>query len=965
MSHPVRDLREGDRLNELSKQIRSPAPFWFLNGPIERQHVVREFEMMSAKGIEDVVLHPRYGLQVRYLSDDWFQLFGWCVDEAKKHGMHIWIYDELNWPSGTAGMSVMQMDPNHRSKYLSVRSAPLSQIDFDTFEPGLYLIAGNIEGGQVTKTRQIDNVDALRALTGDWRIFNCSLRHDRFYIDTMSPEAVRAFRRVTYDEYYKRFGAEFGKTIRAIFTDEPSIYWVSVGYDDCNLPWTQDYFSTFEQRYGYAPAPMIPYLFYPGREAARFRADYWQHAGRLFNERYHGTLSAWCRDHGIIYTGHDHHEEPLRYQIRFAGDMFGAMRTMDVPGVDHLGKHTLGNNWISVIGHKICSSEAHTSGKARCMSESFGLMDWDTTYTHLKRVTDWQYALGINMLVPHAIFHTISGMTKRECPPSFFYQSPHWEDFDYFTQYVRRLEEMLCGGRHRCRVAVLYPLTGLLASYQTDEKTAEFEFTDNFLNSLCLELIRNHIDWDFVDFAALKQAELAEGKIKLADEAYEFLIVPVTSYMRREEVARLTEAAAHGVRTTFFHKSMEPIEQNMPEGLRGAAFVRTEELQGYIDSLRRELDDDLQIAGGGADDIMVYRREKDGRKITFLLNRSEKHRKVTATLRDHSDPAVYDQETGTWTRLVGRRIGRKTQLQLRFRPNQSYFVVSSAPEAKEPAPLEREPAPVALTDLRASLPFNVASIYRFSYAREGQEPVEMDVRTSPAYISCNWDPSPPDFREYAGVYESEVEIDAVTDGIKMIVDRDFAQCQVYVNGERVRLRPCSEVQTSTLDHQPLFLTDVFDLFADVGDLLKRGKNHLKVVSPTKLSEPLRLVGSFRVRVEGPMVRLIEPGEADPLHPELDYPFYSGTVTYTARFDLDLQFASLVLNLHDVRDAAEVWVNGRFAGKRLWAPYMLDIASLARPGPNLLQVKVRNNMTNLLMGNPRPLGLRDMPTLAGA
>ncbi|MCX8053742.1 MAG: glycosyl hydrolase, partial [Armatimonadetes bacterium] len=511
-------------LNNLSRAIRSPVPFWFINGPIKEWQIVREFEMMAEKGISEVIVHPRYGLEIEYLSEEWFLIFGWCVREAKRRGMFVWIYDEFNWPSGTAGMTVQKMDPNYRGKHLAVESKPLHEVDLNEFEPGICMIAANIEGGTVTKTRLLESFDDMVSLTGNWRIFNCTLRFDPYYIDTLSKDAVDSFKRTTYEEYYKRFGDEFGKTIRAIFTDEPSIYWVSVGYDDWNLPYTDDYFSTFESRYGYDCRPMIPYLFYPGREGVSFRTDYWEHAGYLFNERYHRNLGDWCREHGIIYTGHNNHEEPLRYQIRFQGDMFGTMRAMDIPGVDHLGKQTLGNPWISIIGHKICSSEAHFDGKARAMSESFGVMDWDTTFANLKRVVDWQYGLGINLLVPHAIYHTISGMTKRECPPSFFYQSPHWDDFEYFVDYVRRLEEMLTEGRHRCRVAVLYPSSGLWASYQSDRKTVDFEHTDNSLNSLCLELVRNQIDFDLIDFRALSEAAIEDGKVKLADEAYDLLI---------------------------------------------------------------------------------------------------------------------------------------------------------------------------------------------------------------------------------------------------------------------------------------------------------------------------------------------------------------------------------------------------------------------------------------------------------
>ncbi len=138
-------------LNEISKNIKSPVPFWFLNGYVEEWHIIREFKMMKEKGIGDVIVHPRYGLQVEYLSEEWFKIFGWCVREAKKHGMHLWIYDELNWPSGTAGMRVMRINQDYQGKYLAVDAKPINQIDIENFDFGDYVIAANIESGQVQK----------------------------------------------------------------------------------------------------------------------------------------------------------------------------------------------------------------------------------------------------------------------------------------------------------------------------------------------------------------------------------------------------------------------------------------------------------------------------------------------------------------------------------------------------------------------------------------------------------------------------------------------------------------------------------------------------------------------------------------------------------------------------------------------------------------------------------------------
>jgi hypothetical protein len=415
---------------------------------------------------------------------------------------------------------------------------------------------------------------------------------------------------------------------------------------------------------------------------------------------------------------------------------------------------------------------------------------------------------------------------------------------------------------------------------------------------------------------------------------------------------------------------MEPIQHNLPSGLAGAAFVQSSELESFADVLRRQVDHDVQIMGGGAADIMAYRREKDGHKITFLLNRSEKHRKVSAILKDDPDAAIYDHETGTYTRLDEKQTGAKTLTQLRFQPNQSYFIVSGVRDASPAAKTDTEPVPIALSKVSVHVPFNVASVYHFAFAPhtpDTQRPTpDFDVRTEPRHMPVNWAPECPDWTEWAGTYEAEVEINAPTEGIRLVLDRDFAACEVYVNDTRVDLTPCCDQHTqhSTLNTQPPFLTDFFDVQADVGGLLQQGMNRLRIVSPTKLSEPLRLVGQFHVEMRGTRVLINKAVDPNPYALELAYPFYSGTVSYTATFDLDREFGSLILNLRDVRDAAEVFLNGQPAGKRLWAPYRFEIAGLAKPGRNEIRIDVRNNMTNLIQGNPRPLGLRSAPVLEG-
>ncbi|MFQ3548969.1 MAG: glycosyl hydrolase [Armatimonadota bacterium] len=946
-----------EALNELSKQIKSPVPFWFLNGKIDRWHIEKEFEMMQEKGVSEVIVHPRYGLEVEYLSDDWFEIFGWCLQEAKKRKMHVWIYDELNWPSGTAGMQVMKINENYQGKYLAVDIIKASDIDKESFVLGLYTIEANIDVRKVVSTKIIKSIDEIDLQTNDSYIFNCTKKFDRFYIDTLNFDAVNCFKQLTYEEYYKRFSDDFGKTIRAIFTDEPSIYWVSVGYDDYNLPYTDDFFQTFEEKYGYSPIEKIPLLFYPGKGSASLRADFWEHAGFLFNERYHNNLGNWCREHNIIYTGHNNHEDPLRYQIRFQGNMFDTMRAMDIPGVDHLGKATLGNTFINIIGHKICSSHTHTSGKARCMSESFGIMNWDTTFYHLKKVVDWQFGLGINLLIPHAIYHTISGIAKRESPPSFFYQSPHWNDFDYFSKYLSRLEEMLCDGRHVCKVAVLYPFNGLWSSYQPDKKTEEFTFIENFLNSLCLQMIKSQVDFDLIDFIDLMSAKLEDNKIKLADEEYEILLVPAVPYMREIKFKRLSEVVNSGVQTSIFHKSMEPDNNNIPATLKKADFIRTEEMIGYVENLKKEIDYGIQLTGNGSDDILAYRRSKDGRKITFLVNRSDKHRKVSATINDMPNACIFDPETGIYTKLDTRPAGTKEIAQLEFEAGQSYFVVSNVPDVKHKTYFDN-PKQINIISEKVELPYNVASLYHFKYHSDS-DIQDVDVRINPKFEPVNWDPNPPDFTQYAGVYEAKVNIETMHDNVKLMLDANYKDCKVFVNDTEVEL-----VDTCKGINNCDFLTDFLDVECEISHLLKNGENILRVECPYKLSEPIRLVGNFHIKLEDNNVIIMEMLSVDPYNLSEYYPFFSGTVTYNFECIIDKQYDKVEIELPDVNDSIELLVNGKIVGKRLWPPYKLDVTEFAIEGLNNIRVDVRNNMVNMLFGEPRPFGLLKKPIITG-
>jgi hypothetical protein len=81
-------------------------------------------------------------------------------------------------------------------------------------------------------------------------------------------------------------------------------------------------------------------------------------------------------------------------------------------------------------------------------------------------------------------------------------------------------------------------------------------------------------------------------------------------------------------------------------------------------------------------------------------------------------------------------------------------------------------------------------------------------------------------------------------------------------------------------------------------------------------------------------------------------FYSGTAVYRKSFDLPPELAnqSLWLDLGNVRELAEVKVNGRSCGITWSPPFRVDLSRAVKPGANQLEVEVVNFWPNRVIGD---------------
>jgi len=83
-------------------------------------------------------------------------------------------------------------------------------------------------------------------------------------------------------------------------------------------------------------------------------------------------------------------------------------------------------------------------------------------------------------------------------------------------------------------------------------------------------------------------------------------------------------------------------------------------------------------------------------------------------------------------------------------------------------------------------------------------------------------------------------------------------------------------------------------------------------------------------------------------------YFSGTATYSKTIRADRSWfrpgQRFFLVLDEVRDIAEVLVNGKPVGL-VWAPpYRVDVTSALKPGANEIEIKVTNEWTNRIVGD---------------
>lgn len=939
-------------------------------------------------------MHCRTGMNTEYLGDEFMDMVSDCNETAKQKDMLCWLYDEDRYASGFGGGYVTK-DIQYRERYLLFTPCRQDgyEKDRETFqrkcrqgeEPkGYFVMAyrvrltmGYLEGYVAEQEESIRCGDGetiwYAYLTVDEK---SSWWNNQTYVNTLDKPALDRFIHITHERYYEKVGADFGKSIPAIFTDEPQFAEMeNLNFAEekkpVRLPFTDDFDESFQTAYRASLLEHLPEVIWEkGKEtAATFRYQYINHLTDRFVEAYAANVGSWCENHNLALTGHMKGEETLRSQTVFTGETMRSLRHFHLPGHDVLSDQR------DYPTAKMAQSVSRQFGRFGALSETYGVTNWDFDFRGHKMSGDWQAALGIAVRVHHVSWLSMEGEAKRDYPASINYQSPWYKEYPLIENYFGRVNAALTSGRPQVKVGVIHPVESFWMTFGPYDQTYEKqEALENQYRDLCGWLTFGQMDFDYISEALL--AEETNGAFDsqgfcMGEMRYQVILVPGCITLRESTVDRLLAFAGSGGKVVILGEAPVCMDGVFSEKVRefaGKCEVLTFEKGAVLKCLEPWRDVDVLLDSGGRADNLVYqmRQDEDGRWL-FLAHGYEKVRdtfwsmvdcedypyveNIHLRIQGEYDLTVYDAMTGETEKLQCTHRNGQTRAEWRLGVHDS-LLIRLAPAAERQqgsgnAAEIREPS----SRIRLTQPFevmreepNVLLLDKAEYRidREPWQPEEDILKLDnicrrrfgyPPKEEAGAQPwTVKDEKGFPNVLSLRFAVDSLTDTWASLALESRDKTEIYVNGSLVE-----EESSGWFTDESIEVVKI--------PPLRRGSNTIELRMPygEKANvESCYLLGDFGVEVFGKEKRII-PAPEKVVFGDLTrqgMPFYGGNLTYRCKFTapgghmrLRAQYFSGPL-----LGAA---VDGKRTGSIAFAPYEVDLGDL-EAGEHLLEITAFGN-----------------------
>lgn len=674
---------------QLMKNLKAyrPIPFWSWNGKLKEDRLLKQIDEMKQQECGGYFMHARSGLQTEYMSDEWLKCIEVCAKYGQENNMDAWIYDENGWPSGFVGGKLLENEKFH-DKYL------------------LHTIGKFEEDADINYLLESNTLKRITTRESGKEYLNIYIHRAVSTVDILNPEVTDAFIRNTHEVYKDYFGRDFHGKIRGFFSDEPQYQRTHTAYTDM-LP------EYFRNNFGEDIFDNLGLLFVEKEGYQKFRYRYWKSMQELMLQNFSKKIYEWCDENGLAFTGHYIEESSLASQMECCAGVMPFYKYMHIPGIDWIA------SWSeNELPPRQVASVARQMGKKQVLTESYASFGWQVTPIDLKRITEFQFVNGVNLLCQHLLPYSEAGQTKRDFPAHYSLINP-WVKADgaAYNRYMTRLGYLLAESEERVNVAVLHPDRSAYVVYKREEEGGGEAMKE--LDKHLLEDVRTFsdrgINYHFLDETLLAEhGSVDDKRIICGNCSYEYLILPHVTNMDKSTEVLLSKYVKNGGNILIMGET--------PKYLEGEIYKYV-----YLDS-NCTIEDIIQaqpyqISRPNPKIYSSY-REIDGESFLFVMN-MDKTSAYDCTYDCHGNAGSF--EMLELKNLTTKRVSTKIHLE----PGASalLFLKSEKLSLEEIQKLQKEEEKAlikcSLKDARVSFEKNYLTVDKVRYSLDGKKYSEM------------------------------------------------------------------------------------------------------------------------------------------------------------------------------------------------------------------------------------------------
>ncbi len=555
------------------------APFWSWNGLLDKDRLEEQIKCFKSMGFGGFYMHPRNGMETEYLSKEYLNRIGDCINKAKEENMLSCLYDEDRWPSGFGGGSVTE-NPKFRQRMLFMTAdesliPKLEENKDKAVKEGKPYLIGCYdvelsENGFLKNYCKIDINEKpknVKYYAYSKTAAKSGRQNNQTTVDYLQKESIGKFIEITHKKYYEKFGKHYGKNVPTIFTDEPRFGPVEqMGENgEGKYYWSYDFDKSFKKEYGYDIIEKLPKLFWDEEGTHSFeRYDFFNHASELFRKCFFEQIQNTTKPQGLLFCGHLMKEEQLAPSLCWGGDIMRMYRHFDIPGIDMLF------DFLEFLTAKQVQSIVRQHGKEAMLSELYGVTGWDFDFKCLKMQGDWQAAMGVSIRVPHLAMYSMKGAAKRDYPASFNYQSPWHKEFKFIEDHFARINTVFAGLKDIVDVAVIHPIeTMMLSLGSLKESQWDIKRQEDNIQELMSNLLYSNIDFDFINEADVLSQEISVGKkLNIGKMSYSAVVVPPVKTLRKTTLEMLEKFKQKGGKVIFTGECPEYLDGRKSDAIK-------------------------------------------------------------------------------------------------------------------------------------------------------------------------------------------------------------------------------------------------------------------------------------------------------------------------------------------------------------------------------------------------------------